>query len=164
MGRAIVTKRHQDGFEGHLGVQRGGALEGHEGNGMILGDGADQGFHRIIVALVPKGREGAALQFAAIAGAEVRAGEAERKALALVEFEDERIGKGIADTRRVNVLPVGRAARTTNGIPVFVERPGARLLHFFPTCQTLIKRPIGNVDAADRHWQMPRAKALLKNT
>ena len=44
---------------------------------MVLGDGADQRIHRVAVARVPEAGERAALELAAIGGAEVRAGEAE---------------------------------------------------------------------------------------
>src|SRR5690554_6734353 len=96
---------------------------------MVFSDGPDKGVHRVDIALVPEAREGAALEFAAIAGAKMRSGKAEGEAFALVEFEDEGIGEGFANLGWVDVLAFGRAARAANRVPVLVKCPGAGLLH-----------------------------------
>ena len=129
MGRTIVTQRHEDGLEGNLGLQGCCALEGHEGHRMILGDGAQEGVHRVAVAIVPERRKGAALQFAAIAGAQVRAGEAERELVLPLEFQNEGIGQRFPNARGVDIATVRRAARATNRVPIGIEGLRARHLH-----------------------------------
>ena len=97
----------------------------------------------VMVALMPERREGTALEFAAIAGAEMAAGQAEGELFALVELENKGIGQGVANARGVDILAVGGAARTANGIPVFVKRPGARFLHIFDPPRPIGRSPLG---------------------
>ncbi|MNL30185.1 hypothetical protein D3C87_1519060 [compost metagenome] len=131
---------------------------------MILGNRAKQGVHGVAVAIVPEGGEGAALQFAAIAGAQMRAGQAEREFVLTIELENEGVGKGLADARRVDVAAIRRAAGATNRVPVGIEGLRARHLHRSGPHLESIGRPVEEVRRAFRQLQNAARKARLKNS
>jgi hypothetical protein len=106
----------------------GGRASAPMRNGFV-GDAMKHRIELLAISVAPKLEKGEAPELPQEDRIGPRSGDPERKPAPFVEIEHERIGKHAAYRARVDIVALGRAARSPELVPVRMELHGDGELH-----------------------------------
>ena len=119
--RPLVVERQEHHLHRHDLAALVGGAEAEHGGRAVLDDGRQQAGDRFAILAGPEVQHVAALELAAIGGAETRAGQAERIGVAVECLENEGIAEQTANGRGVDLVAFGRRSLATQLRPIFIK-------------------------------------------
>ena len=129
VGQSVVTKRQENGLDLHRPKAGRPGLGADEERLGFVGDAMKDRIELLALVVAPKLEKGEAPELLHKDRIRPRSGDPERKSAPLVEIEHERIGEHAADRAGIDVVALGRAARSPEPVPVRVELRGDGELH-----------------------------------